>query len=428
MKTKWPTKKLGEICEWYFSGVWGREPESNTNLAKVIRVSDIKDDFSIDYEKVPVRAITSKDLEKYKLKTGDIVIVKSSGSKNRVISGRAAYFEEQNNQVFIPSNFLLTLRISRNKALPKFVWYFLLTEKVKGYVKGIVEGTTYPNLNISQYLILQIPLPPLPIQQKIVYILDTIQSAIKLQEKIIEKTKELKKSLMAELFKYGGPSFRKGRKLKKTEIGEIPENWEVVRLGEVVIRNDGIKRGPWGGSIKKEIFVEEGYKVYEQGNVIKKNFEIGNYFITEEKFYELRDFEVKPGDILLTAAGSLGQIAIVPQNIKKGIMNQALIRIRLNNEKINHLFFSYLFNHISSIFAKYSHGSTLKNLVSVGELKTLPIPLPPLPEQREIVEILQTIDQKIEIEKKKKELYEELFKTMLNKIMNQEIDVGKINL
>jgi len=78
-------------------------------------------------------------------------------------------------------------------------------------------------------------------------------------------------------------------------------------------------------------------------------------------------------------------------------------------------------------FFESSGGSTLPYL-NISKISKIPTPLPPLPEQQKIAEILQTIDQKIEIEKRKKELYEELFKTMLNKIMSQEIDIEKIEI
>jgi type I restriction enzyme S subunit len=92
----------------------------------------------------------------------------------------------------------------------------------------------------------------------------------------------------------------------------------------------------------------------------------------------------------------------------------------------------FLFYYVSTdIFvSKVSGYQTGSGYPAITEdhIKNELIPLPPLAEQREIAEILQTIDQKIEIEKRKKELYEELFKTMLNKIMSQEIDVEKIEV
>ncbi|MEM5832486.1 MAG: restriction endonuclease subunit S, partial [Candidatus Aenigmatarchaeota archaeon] len=126
-----------------------------------------------------------------------------------------------------------------NILLRDFVYYFLQINYVQKIIKQHSTGITIQHASKALKYI-EIPIPPLEIQKKIVSILDTIQKAVEIQDGIIEKTKELKKSLMADLFKYGGPSFRKNRKLKKTEIGEIPEDWEVVRLGEIY----GIRKKP----------------------------------------------------------------------------------------------------------------------------------------------------------------------------------------
>jgi type I restriction enzyme S subunit len=246
---------------------------------------------------------------------------------------------------------------------------------------------------------LEIPLPPLPIQQKIVKILDTIQSAVEIQEKIIKKTKELKKSLMAELFKYGAPSFRKGRKLKKTEIGEIPEDWEVVRLGDVVKLSNGIRPE----------FDEEGiFPVYGANGIMGKS----KKFLVDNEY-----------TLIIGRVGASGEIHLA--NGKIWISDNALYTSEVEKEKA---YLPFLKDYLSWRNLKQFADRSTHPIITQTFLKNFKIPFPPLPEQQEIAEILQTIDQKIEIEKKKKELYEELFKTMLNKIMSQEIDVEKIEI
>jgi len=194
-------------------------------------------------------------------------------------------------------------------------------------------------------------------------------------------------------------------------------------LGEVVHKKDGIKRGPWGGSLKKEIFVPAGYKVYEQKNVIANDFSIGSYFIDDNKFRELEDFEVRSGDILITAAGTLGKVAIVPENADKGIVNQALLRLRVNEDVISKLYFQNAFNRLVDyrFLEGMSHGATLKNLSSVAVLRNIPIPLPLQAEQQEIIRILSTTDRKIESEENHKRALQALFKTMLHLLMTGKL-------
>jgi type I restriction enzyme S subunit len=213
---------------------------------------------------------------------------------------------------------------------------------------------------------------------------------------------------MAELFKYGAPSFRKGRKLKKTEIGEIPEDWKVVRLGEVIEIFDS-KRIPL--SEKERQNMKGSYPYCGANGVIDY---INDYIFDGEY-------------VLLAEDGGYWGPFEESSYIMKGkfwVNNHAHIFRALKNKAINFYLMSIL-NYLN--LNDYIGGAT-RGKLNQSIMRNIKLPLPPLPEQQEIAEILQTIDQKIEIEQKKKELYEELFKTLLNKIMNQEIDVDSLDL
>jgi type I restriction enzyme S subunit len=116
----------------------------------------------------------------------------------------------------------------------------------------------------------------------------------------------------------------------------LPKNWSLVPLEKIAAPEKGsIRRGPFGGSLKKSIFVESGFKIYEQQNAIKDDFQIGCYFITEEKYREMKGFSVKPDDLIVSCAGTIGRIAIAPENAEPGIINQALMRIRPNTDLVS---------------------------------------------------------------------------------------------
>lgn len=340
----------------------------------------------------------------------------------------------KNNLRKIGSTEWLPIYPNIKKVNPQFLYYIEWSKYVIQVAKTLVSGSTPSRQRVDpqSFYEIKIPLPPLTEQKKIAHVLSTIQEAKEKTEAVIKAAKELKKSLMKYLFTYGPVPFNEAEnvKIKETEIGLIPEDWEVVKLGDITKEKDGIKRGPWGGSIKKEIFVPHGYKVYEQKNVISNDFAIGNYFIDENKFYELIDFEVKSGDILLTAAGTIGKIAIVPSNIQRGIINQALIRIRLKDNLIYRVYFKYLFDYLvgEKVLESMSHGATMKNLASVRVLKNLLIPLPPLPIQQKIASILSAVDEKIEKEENKKKALEELFKSMLHNLMTGKIRVKDLEV
>ncbi|MCZ7356819.1 MAG: N-6 DNA methylase [Candidatus Methanoperedens sp.] len=161
------------------------------------------------------------------------------------------------------------------------------------------------------------------------------------------------------------------------------KDWPMVELGEVTF----FKRGPFGGSLKKEIFVKDGYKVYEQKHAINNNFEIGDYYIDEAKYNEMIGFAIKPNDIIISCSGTMGKVAIVPESAKKGIINQALLKITPQFEKILPIYLKLILEeeNIQQKYFRNTSGAAIQNVVSVKELKQIKIPLPPLSVQQEIV-------------------------------------------
>ena len=166
---------------------------------------------------------------------------------------------------------------------------------------------------------------------------------------------------------------------------EAALGWKTVKLGDVC----EFTRGAFGGSLKKSIFVDEGYAVYEQKHAIYNRFDNVRYFITEEKFKEMKRFELKPNDLVMSCSGTLGKVSIVPNGIKRGIINQALLKLTPNDTVVREYLKYYL---TSSLFQEYleniSGGAAIKNVPSVKILKKSNISLPPLTVQRKIVEKL----------------------------------------
>ncbi|MEA5520422.1 restriction endonuclease subunit S [Limnoraphis robusta] len=188
------------------------------------------------------------------------------------------------------------------------------------------------------------------------------------------------------------------------EFMKMPEGWTAFKLQDIS-KDDksSIKRGPFGSAIRKEFFVTHGYKVYEQKNVIYNDFNLGSYYINEEKFNELFDFEVKPGDILISCSGTIGKIAVVPYNAERGIINQALLKISLESRLISTDYFVYLLGSeiFQKVFLGNTRGSAMQNIASIKALKQAKILLPPLNEQKRIVakiEALQERSQRVKAE------------------------------
>jgi hypothetical protein len=176
-----------------------------------------------------------------------------------------------------------------------------------------------------------------------------------------------------------------------TKLGPLPEEWRVVRLGEVAL----IKTGPFGSELKKDDLVKSGYKVYEQENILRRDFSIGNDYISPDRYEQLSSFALEPGDVLVSRVGSFGKAAIFPFHAEAGIIGSRVLRVRIHkNSELLPSFLTLTFetSHLQTQVSQSARGVTLKGL-NASILAGLTIPLPPLPEQRAIAHVLRTVQQ-----------------------------------
>jgi type I restriction enzyme, S subunit len=200
-------------------------------------------------------------------------------------------------------------------------------------------------------------------------------------------------------------------------LGEIPEGWEVKRLKDI---SKNMISGPFGSNLKKEIYVSEGYKIYGQEQVIKDDFEFGDYYIIEEKFLQMKNYEVFENDILISCVGTFGKIALVPKNAKKGIINPRLIKLSPILRKVHPQFLDKILKSFFS-FSQFEHrsrGGTM-DIINLNILKSLNYPFPrKIVEQINITNFLDKktsqIDSKINLLQEKISSYEELKKSVIN--------------
>lgn len=315
-------------------------------------------------------------------------------------------------------------------------FYLDLTEKVDIYflfsyltfnpLSGEHAKTTLPSLSrpyLENYLI---PQPSLSEQRRIAGALRTIQEAIAAQEGVIAAARELKRSLMARLFTYG-PGVE-SVPTKETEIGEIPEHWDVVELGEV------IEEGPQNGIYKPK-------NLYGSGTMILRidDYENeGSIVSRAENSVELSDGEVEKyglnrEDLLVNRVNSLshiGKTAMVGNLIAPMVFESNMMRFRTNS---NVAIPKYTFYFLTSLISREQMRSKAKRAVAQssinqGDVRSMIFPLPPLVEQKHIAHILDTAGKKVVVEEQRKAALEELFRSALEQLMTGQLRLRPTNV
>ena len=331
----------------------------------------------------------------------------------------------------------------------KYIYYIFQTPLLRDFIKsnltGIIGGISINKL--KQFLF---PIPPLKEQQRIVKKIESVlpyierydciyskleklnnsykeelkksilqyaiqgklvkqdiedESAEVLINKILDekreliKSKQMKKENLSVIYKDSTDNqfyekFDDGKIVNITdEIPfEIPDNWCWTKL-----RNIGVyKKGPFGSALTKNIFVpksENTIKVYEQKNAIQKDSTLGNYYITKEYFdNKMTGFEVIPGDIIVSCAGTIGESYVMPDIIEKGIINQALMRMRISKYFPIDYFLIYFDYVLKKSLDKKGSGSAIKNIPPFDIFKEFLVAVPPIDEQKQIIKKLNNMN------------------------------------
>ena len=209
---------------------------------------------------------------------------------------------------------------------------------------------------------------------------------------------------------------------------EIPKGWEWCRLNDLAL----YRKGPFGSSLTKSMFVaksNQSIKVYEQKNAIQKDFRLGDYYISKEKFEAMQSFIVKPNDIIVSCAGTIGETYLLPLDAPVGIINQALMRVTLFDLSMAEYWQMYFAYMLLNEAQMKGAGSAIKNIPSFEYLKAVLVPVPPLSEQIRLIErynLLLSLIAKYESETDKLNCLNQNIYDKLKKSVLQEAIQGKL--
>lgn len=277
----------------------------------------------------------------------------------------------------------------------QYLYYYLKSEKCLYYIKELASGSVRDNLKLSMLKEFTIPNITLEEQRKAVTVLEQTDRLITLQERQMTVLDELVKFRFVEMF--GDPETN-------------PYGWRKTTVGDVC---SSVVRGPFGSALKKEFFVEQNgstYKVYEQKHAIQKSATIGTYYISAEKFGELRRFECRPGDILMSCSGTMGELFQLPSGCERGVINQALCKFTLSDCILPIVFLTYMRQTIGNLETK---GSGIQNIAAVSYVKAMPINLPPMEVQRRFAAFVSEVDKSKLAVKQSLEKLETLKKSLM---------------
>ena len=306
----------------------------------------------------------------------------------------------------------------------EFLKYLVHSDEFINHAKSTTTGVQHPRTSWPSLREFHLSLPPLPEQKKIAHILSTVQRAIEAQERIIQTTTELKKALMHKLFTEG----TRGEPQKQTEIGLIPESWEVVRLGTLFARE------PQNGLYKPK-------KDYGTGTQILRIDDFsndGDIVATARNRVilsvdEIRIYGLEAGDIVINRVNSLshlGKTALIGSIDESMVFESNMMRFSVNEAMVRK---EYVFKFLNSPLAKRQIIGSAKRAVaqssiSQGDVKAIRISKPSLVEQAEIAGTLETIELKATTAASKKAAIQDLFRTLLHELMTAKTDVHSSSL
>ncbi len=282
--------------------------------------------------------------------------------------------------------------------LPKWLLNFFLSRKFKDFMWSISERTAQPGFNNRDIKKFIVPLPPLTEQHRIVAKLDALFAKIESNKQRLEKIpqilKRFRQSVLAAAV--SGRLTEDWRNNANYNIEtDLPNSWQLVKIDKLIrsLKTD-LRTGPFGTALKKSEHQLKGIPVWGIESIGENGAFTGfnKIFITKEKANELKSFEVKGGNIIISRSGTVGEICILPENVEYGLISTNLMKIVLNNDVILSKYFCWLFAGSQIVIDKLRElcsGST-RIFLTQTILKQIEYSLPPLKEQKEIVRQCRT--------------------------------------
>ncbi|MGF7119338.1 restriction endonuclease subunit S [Methanobacterium oryzae] len=427
----WDTQKMKHLS-FFQEGPGLRNWQFTSKGIRVICVTNITEkgiDFT-NYEKFISKEEYKQSYKHFTVEKGDLLLSSSGNSWGKV----AEYLSEEN--VILNTS---TIRINESQREKKvnrlFLKWALQSDSFREQLGLMMTGSCQPNFGPSHLSEAIMCFPKLiNEQQSIALFLDKkiseIDITIEKDAQLIELLKEKRVALINHVVTRGLDSEALMKDSGVEWIGEIPKHWEKRKLKTLLKqKRDAIKTGPFGSQLKSNEMEDSEVKVYNQRNVISKDENFGENFVSRKKYEDLISFKVLPGDLLITTRGTIGKCLRLSEEADEGILHPCLMKIN-NNDKI-------MINEYLELLIEYSDltktqfflqsNATTIEVIYQDNLRELMLLVPPIDEQKEILDYLDKetskIDKTIQKIEKKINLMEEYKKSLIHHVVTGKTDV-----
>ena len=411
MNETWEWRPLGELFEIGAGKTMSAAARNGANKTPFLRTSNVLWD-EIDLASVDEMSIRDDELPGKLLRPGDLLVCEGGEI------GRAAIWGGDT-EVMSFQNHLHRLRPNVADVEPRFYVFFLQSAFTQlGIFEGAGNKTTIPNLSRSRLAELLVPHPSLDEQQAISAALGRVRDALKTQEQGLVTSQALKHAAMHRLFTSG----LRGEAQKETEIGPVPESWEIATIGDVALSTQyGLSmRGHASGS-----YPILRMNCQQDGKVHYRDLQ---FVDLDPETYET--FRVRPGDLLFNRTNSIdlvGRTAIV-QDDRPAVFASYLVRLVVDASVCIPEFLNYFmaWPRTQDEIKKLATRAVGQANVNASKLRTVLFPLPAIDDQWNITAVLDAIDRKNDLHRRKRAVLDELFKALLHKLMTGEVRVEEL--
>lgn len=348
-------------------------------------------------------------------------------------NGKTAFVDEMESNVGIGSTEYAVLSPDRERIHPLYLYYVAKSHPVRNYAISRMRGSTgrqrVPFDVFRKEL--DVSLPPLEEQEKIAGILFNIDKGIKKTDEIIGKRERVKRGLMQDIFQYGINEHGEIRSddgdsaaYRETKYGEIPRDWDIVPLNQLVPDDAPIVYG----ILKPGDHHPNGVPVVKVKDIVDGEIQEDDLLHTAPEIHEdYKRAELEGGDLLFSIRGTVGRTAFVPDSLEGANITQDTARIRVEGANPQYIRYFLETETPNNYFERNTVGQAVQG-INLEDLREVPVHLPPEDEQSRIASILDNHTEAIESERKYRSRLKEVKNGLMQDLLEGEVRTKDVSI